>query len=91
MLLEASDKHGGGVSIDAIGKMKGALPTARVFSWADKGDGFFGGKVHAKVAVADENFCFISRANQGCCGPKRGPCAPRHRSTILLLKVGDGC
>ena len=28
MLLEASDKHGGGVSIDAIGKMKAALPTA---------------------------------------------------------------
>jgi cardiolipin synthase len=63
MLLEASDKHGGGVTIDAIGKMKVALPTARIFSWAEKSDGFSGGKVHAKVAVADEIFCFISSAN----------------------------
>jgi cardiolipin synthase A/B len=63
MLLEASDKQGGGVSIDAIGKMKATLPMVQVFSWVEKGDGFFGGKVHAKVAVADENFCFISSAN----------------------------
>ena len=63
MLLEASESHGGGVSIDAIAKMKAALPTAKLFSWVDKGDGFAGGKVHAKVAVADENFCFISSAN----------------------------
>jgi cardiolipin synthase len=63
MLLEASDKHGGGVSIDAIGKMKSALPSAQLFSWIKKGDGFSGGKVHAKVAVADDNFCFISSAN----------------------------
>ena len=63
MLLEASDKHGGGVSVDAIGKMKAALPSAEIFSWADKEDGFAGGKVHAKVAVADERFCFISSAN----------------------------
>jgi phosphatidylserine/phosphatidylglycerophosphate/cardiolipin synthase-like enzyme len=63
MLLEASEKDGGGVSIDAIATMKTALPTACVFSWAEKGDGFSGGKVHAKVAVADECFCFISSAN----------------------------
>ena len=30
MLLESSDKHGGGVSIDAIGKMRAALPAARI-------------------------------------------------------------
>jgi cardiolipin synthase A/B len=63
MLLEASESHGGGVSFDAITKMKSALPTANLFSWADKGEEFTGGKVHAKVAVADENFCFISSAN----------------------------
>ena len=34
-----------------------------IFSWVDKRDGFAGGKVHAKVAVADEAFCFISSAN----------------------------
>src|SRR5690606_712917 len=63
MLLEASEAHGGGVSIDAIGKMKRALPSAVMFSWNDKGDGFAGGKVHAKVAVADEAVCFVSSAN----------------------------
>ena len=63
MLLEASDAHGGAVSIDAIARMKSALPTAKLFSWVDKDEEFRGGKVHAKVAVADETFCFISSAN----------------------------
>ena len=63
MLLESSDKHGGGVSMDAIGRMRGALPTARIYFWGDKGDSFAGGKVHAKVAVCDESICFISSAN----------------------------
>lgn len=63
LLLEASEAHGGGVSIDGLGKMKFALPEAKLFSWVDKGDGFTGGKVHAKVAVADEDFCFVSSAN----------------------------
>lgn len=63
MLLEASEAYGGGISIDAIPKMKSALPTAKLFSWVDKEEGFAGGKVHAKVAVADEHFCFISSAN----------------------------
>jgi cardiolipin synthase A/B len=63
MLLESSEAHGGGVSIDAIGKMKRALPSAKIFFWAAKTDEFSGGKVHAKVAVSDENLCFISSAN----------------------------
>lgn len=63
MLLESSDKHGGGVSIDAIGHMRAALPAAKIYSWGDKGDSFAGGKVHAKVAVCDESTCFISSAN----------------------------
>ncbi len=63
MLLESSDKHGGGVSVDGIARMRGALPLARVFFWKDKGEDFAGGKVHAKVAVSDERLCFISSAN----------------------------
>ncbi|WP_315783156.1 DISARM system phospholipase D-like protein DrmC [Bradyrhizobium sp. SZCCHNPS1003] len=63
MLLEASSLHGGNLSFDAIGKMKTALPTARIYSWAQKADEFAGGSVHAKIAVADESFCFISSAN----------------------------
>ena len=63
MLLESSDKHGGGVSIDGIGRMREALPSAKVFFWKVKGEEFAGGKVHAKVAVCDETLCFISSAN----------------------------
>ena len=63
MLLESSDQHGGSVSIDAIGPMKEALPTARIYFWGDRLEEFDGGKVHAKVAVADERLCFISSAN----------------------------
>lgn len=63
MLLESSDQHGGGVSIDGIGHMKKALRTAHIYFWGDRPEGFEGGKVHAKVAVADERLCFISSAN----------------------------
>jgi phosphatidylserine/phosphatidylglycerophosphate/cardiolipin synthase-like enzyme len=63
MLLESSDKHGGGVSIDAIAHMRAALPSAKIYFWRDKEAGFVGGKVHAKVAVCDENLCFVSSAN----------------------------
>jgi len=63
MLLESSDKHGGGVSMDAIGKMRAALPAARIYFWGDKGESYAGGKVHAKVAVCDEAICFVSSAN----------------------------
>jgi phosphatidylserine/phosphatidylglycerophosphate/cardiolipin synthase-like enzyme len=62
MLLEASEKEGGAVSFDVIGKMKTALPAAIVYSWTDKGK-FADGKVHAKIAVADERICFVSSAN----------------------------
>ena len=63
MLLESSDKHGGSVSMDAIGHMRAALPTAHIYFWGDKGESYAGGKVHAKVAVCDEDLCFISSAN----------------------------
>ena len=63
MLLESSDSHGGGVSVDGIARMREALPCAKVYFWKNKGDEFAGGKVHAKVAVCDEHICFISSAN----------------------------
>ncbi|MBF2759126.1 MAG: hypothetical protein ISN28_02475 [Ectothiorhodospiraceae bacterium AqS1] len=63
MLLESSDNHGGGVSVDGIAHMREALPFAKVYFWKDKGEEFAGGKVHAKVAVCDEHLCFISSAN----------------------------
>lgn len=63
MLLESSDRHGGSVSIDGIARMREALPSAKVYFWRDRGGEFAGGKVHAKVAVCDEEICFISSAS----------------------------
>ena len=63
MLLESSDQHGGSVSNDGIGEMRNALPTAQVYFWGERPEEFAGGKVHAKVAAADERLCFISSAN----------------------------
>jgi cardiolipin synthase len=63
MLLELSEQDGGGISFDVIGKMKAALPTAHIYSWSSKDERFAGGKVHAKIALADEAICFVSSAN----------------------------
>ena len=63
ILLERSENEGGGVSIDGIAAMKKVLPDASVYAWDNKLEEFQGGKVHAKVVVADESICFISSAN----------------------------
>jgi cardiolipin synthase len=82
MLLEASDEHGGNLSFDALGKMKTALPAARIFSWADKTSDFADGSVHAKIAVADEDLCFISSANL------TGHAMERNMEAGVLIKGG---
>jgi phosphatidylserine/phosphatidylglycerophosphate/cardiolipin synthase-like enzyme len=63
MLLESSQDHGGSITTDAIGMMKTLVPSARLFVWHEKDGSFANGRVHAKVAVADDNMCFISSAN----------------------------
>lgn len=63
MLLELSQDQGGSVNFDAVSKMKGLVPSVKVYVWRDKGDEFAGGRVHAKVAVADSKLCFITSAN----------------------------
>jgi len=63
MLLELSQEHGGSITFDAIGKMKTLVPSARLYVWNDKEEVFFGGRAHAKVAVADDSMCFITSAN----------------------------
>lgn len=63
MLLELSLGHGGSITFDSIGKMKALVPSARLYAWRDKNDQFSDGRVHAKVAVADESICFITSAN----------------------------
>ena len=63
MLLELSQGHGGSISFDVIGKMKGMVPSSKVYAWMEKTELFSGGRVHAKVAVADAGMCFITSAN----------------------------
>lgn len=63
MLLELSKGEGGNVKFDALGKMKTLVPAARLYAWREKDGEFSGGSVHAKVAVADANICFITSAN----------------------------
>jgi cardiolipin synthase A/B len=63
ILLELSQDHGGSISFDAIGKMRTLVPASKLYAWRDKADPFTGGRVHAKVAVADGTMCFITSAN----------------------------
>ena len=67
MLLESSREHGGKIYVDSAEMMKEALPGVRVYYWKDDSKKVPGnvhaGSVHAKCAVADEKFAFISSAN----------------------------
>jgi cardiolipin synthase len=63
MLLESSQDHGGSINIDVISKMRALVSQAQLYAWRDKSGAFLGGRVHAKVAVADGNTCFITSAN----------------------------
>ena len=63
MLLESSQDHGGSISFDVIGKMRMLGPAAKLYAWRERAAPFADGRVHAKVAVADGNVCFITSAN----------------------------
>lgn len=63
MLLELSQEHGGSITFDAIERMRALVPAARLYAWRDKAELFADGRVHAKVAVADNRMCFITSAN----------------------------
>lgn len=62
-LMELSSAQGGKVSIDPIGNLKKIVPDALFYVWKDKDAAFVNGSVHAKVAVADGAYCFITSAN----------------------------
>lgn len=62
-LMELSSAQGGKVSTDPIGNLRNIVPDAWFYIWKDKHAAFVNGSVHAKVAVADGLFCFITSAN----------------------------
>ena len=63
MLLESSQDHGGSIAFDVIGKMRTLVPLAKLYAWRERVAPFADGRVHAKVAVADGDVCFITSAN----------------------------
>lgn len=63
LLLESSKEHGGSIKQDVVKAMRKALPGAEIYTWRKKEGEFEGGKVHAKVAVADGRRCFLTSAN----------------------------
>jgi cardiolipin synthase len=83
MLLELSQDEGGSITFDAIGKMSELVPAARLYAWRDKADPFSGGRVHAKVAVADGKMCFITSANL------TGHAMEKNMEAGVILKGGD--
>ncbi|MCG7932568.1 MAG: DISARM system phospholipase D-like protein DrmC [Candidatus Thiodiazotropha lotti] len=83
IVLESSDQHGGDISIDSIGKMHESVAGAKIYFWREKDGDFIGGKVHAKVAVADESECFISSANL------TGYAMEKNMEAGVLIRGGD--
>lgn len=63
MLLELPQEKGGSLDVDSFIIMHKLVPKAVLYTWKNKEPQFYGGRVHAKVAVADSKTCFITSAN----------------------------
>ena len=63
LLLEASESHGGSLSVDPVATMRSKVPSALLYVWTDRPAPFTAGRVHAKVAVADGSTAFLTSAN----------------------------
>jgi phosphatidylserine/phosphatidylglycerophosphate/cardiolipin synthase-like enzyme len=83
MLLESSQDHGGSMSFDVINKMRTLVPTAKLYAWRERAAQFADGRVHAKVAVADGDECFITSANL------TGHAMEQNMEAGVLLKGGQ--
>ena len=63
ILLETSTGHGGRLTVDPITTMRRNVSKANLYVWTGRSGQFAGGRVHAKVAVADGNTAFLTSAN----------------------------
>lgn len=45
------------------GKRSECVPSAKLYAWRERSAPFADGRVHAKVAVADDDLCFITSAS----------------------------
>ena len=63
ILVEASVTQGGSLLVDPVATMRNAVPSAKLYVWTDRPHPFTNGRVHAKVAVADDAKAFLTSAN----------------------------
>jgi cardiolipin synthase len=63
ILLEASKEHGGSLDQDPLSKMRSAVPSAQLYTWIERVAPFEEGRVHAKIALADDQLALLSSAN----------------------------
>ncbi len=63
ILLETSANHGGSLSVDPVATLRRCVPSAALYIWVDRPAPFTEGRVHAKVAVADDSVAFLTSAN----------------------------
>ena len=63
ILLESSTSFGGRLDDDQISEMRRHVPDARHFRWMERKEAFLGGRVHAKVFVADRRQVLLTSAN----------------------------
>lgn len=63
ILVEASVTQGGSLLVDPVATMRSAVPSAKLYAWTDRPHPFTNGRVHAKVAVADDAVAFLTSAN----------------------------
>ena len=63
VLLEASKADGGSLDNDPSEMLRKLVPQASIYQWTTQSEEFLGGKVHAKIAVADAKTAFVTSAN----------------------------
>ncbi|WP_439923649.1 DISARM system phospholipase D-like protein DrmC [Nitrobacter sp. JJSN] len=63
ILVEASLTQGGSLLVDPVATMRSCVPSALLYAWTDRPHPFTNGRVHAKVAVADDSTAFVTSAN----------------------------
>lgn len=63
ILVESSLTHGGSLLVDPVATMRSCVPSALLYIWTDRPHPFTNGRVHAKLAVADERTAFLTSAN----------------------------
>jgi len=63
VLIESSLTEGGSLLTDPVSTMRKSVPSALLYAWTDRPHPSTNGRVHAKVAVADDSLAFLTSAN----------------------------